>query len=214
MAAAALPVVSCSGITIAQQPLGQIHWKSMTTKLIVHSTIPFNFRVVALFFVGRGTIIIMSIHHHSEAYILIITTNQIRTISYLVMKQYIRQNIMYTTMNQPMHQIQQSTNNATIIHPWQNYKFSSTQLWSCCSAGSLSHTSQTAAARLSPHITVVHVMVFKVGQEWFSSAKPWTTLVNDLICLNCNMDDLPRCLTSAAFNRRNDGHYSRSQYHI
>jgi len=73
MAAAALPVVSCSGITIAQQPLGQIHWKSMTTKLIVHSTIPFNFSVVALFFVGRGTIIIMSIHHDSAAYILIIT---------------------------------------------------------------------------------------------------------------------------------------------
>ena len=112
---------------------------------------------------------------------------------------------MYTTMNQPMHQIQQSTNNTTIIHPWQNYKFSSTQLWSCCSAGSLSHTSQTAAAWLSPHITVVHVMVFKVFQEWFSSAKPWTTLMNDLICLNCDMDDLPRCFTSAAFNRRNDG---------
>jgi len=48
-------------------------------------------------------------------------------------------------------------------------------------------------------------MVFKVGQEWFSSAKPWTTLMNDLICLNCDMDDLPRCFTSAAFNRRNDG---------
>ena len=127
---------------------------------------------------------------------------------------YIRQNIMYTTMNQLMHQIQQSTNNMTIIHPWQSYKFSSTQLWSCCSAGSLSHTSQTAAAWLSPHITVVHVMVFKVFQEWFSSAKPWTTLMNDLICLNCDMDDLPRCLMSAAFNRRNDGHYSRSQYHI
>ena len=96
MAAAALPVVSCSGITIAQQPLGQIHCKSMTTKLIVHSTIPFNFRVVALFFVGRGTIIIMSIHHHSEAYILIITTNQIRTISYLVMKQLIFDKILCT----------------------------------------------------------------------------------------------------------------------
>ena len=112
---------------------------------------------------------------------------------------------MYTTINQLMHQIQQSTNNMTIIHPWQSYKFSSTQLWSCCSAGSLSHTSQTAAAWLSPHITVVHVMVFKVFQEWFSSAKPWTTLMNDLICLNCDMDDLPRCFTSAAFNRRNDG---------
>ena len=67
MAAAALPVVSCSGITIAQQPLGQIHWKSTTTKLIVHSTIPFKFSVVALFFVGRGTIIIMSIHHHQRS---------------------------------------------------------------------------------------------------------------------------------------------------
>ena len=220
MAAAALPVVSCSGITIAQQPLGQIHWKSTTTKLIVHSTIPFNFSVVALFFVGRGTIIIMSIHHNSKAYILIITittsadSSDQNNIIFSYEAAYIRQNIMYTTMNQLMHQIQQSTNNMTIIHPWQSYKFSSTQLWSCCSAGSLSHTSQTAAAWLSPHITVVHVMVFKVGQEWFSSAKPWTTLVNDLICLNCNMDDLPRCLTSAAFNRRNDGHYSRSQYHI
>ena len=154
MAAAALPVVSCSGITIAQQPLGQIHWKSTTTKLIVHSTIPFNFSVVALFFVGRGTIIIMSIHHHSEAFILIITittsadSSDQNNIILSYEAAYIQQNIMYTTMNQPMHQIQQSTNNTTIIHPWQNYKFSSTQLWSCCSAGSLSHTSQTAAARM------------------------------------------------------------------
>ena len=88
-----------------------------------------------MFFVGRGTIIIMSIHHHSEAYILIITittsadsSDQNDSIIFSYEAAYIRQNIMYTTMNQPMHQIQQSTNNTTIIHPWQSYKFSSTQL--------------------------------------------------------------------------------------
>jgi len=147
----------------------------------------------------------------SEAYILIITitisadSSDQNNIILSYEAAYIRQTIMYTTINQLMHQIQQSTNYTTIIHPWQSYKFSSTQLWSCCSAGSLSLTSQTAAVQISPHITVVHVMVFKVGQEWFSSAKPWTTLMNDLICLNCDMDDLPRCFMSAAFNRQNAG---------
>jgi len=76
----------------------------------------------------------MSIHHDSEAYILIITittsadSSDQNNIIFSYEAAYIRQNIMYTTMNQLMHQIQQSTNNMTIIHPWQSYKFSSTQL--------------------------------------------------------------------------------------
>ena len=94
-----------------------------------------------MFFVGRGAIIIEvllllcpSIIIISEAYILIITittsadSSDQNNIIFSYEAAYIQQNIMYTPINQPMHQLQQSTNNTTIIHPWQSYKFSSTQL--------------------------------------------------------------------------------------
>ena len=74
MAAAALPV-ACSGITISQQPLDQIHWKSTMTKLIVYSTIPSNFSVVASFFVGRGTILLCPSISAAEILIITITTS-------------------------------------------------------------------------------------------------------------------------------------------
>ena len=94
MAATTL-AVSLSGIVIAQQPLGQIHWKSMTTKFILHSTIPYTFSVVASPPLFQNTIIF---NHEARLY----STGH------------------YAHNNQSTDASRhQSTNNTTIIiHPW------------------------------------------------------------------------------------------------
>ena len=113
MAATTLPV-SLSGIVIAQQPLGQIHWKSMTTKFILHSTIPYTFSVVALFFVRRGTI--MSIHQRNTCSSPPLFQNNI--IFNYEARLYSTGHYAHNNQSTDASR-QQSTNNTTIIiHPW------------------------------------------------------------------------------------------------